>query len=100
MTLGIWAPLSSISFACYLIHPLFILIYLGWQETPIHYTDLNFVSSPDIPFHPGLFFQTCTIAPFPQMYLFFGHLVLSLGVSFALHVLIERPFLLLKLRST
>ncbi|CAF97150.1 unnamed protein product [Tetraodon nigroviridis] len=63
-------------FACYLIHPLFILTYLGWQETPIHYTDLNF------------------------MYLFFGHLVLSLGASFALHVLIERPFLLLKLSST
>ncbi|XP_056875366.1 O-acyltransferase like protein isoform X1 [Takifugu flavidus] len=76
MTLSIWVPLSNISFACYLIHPLFILIYLGWQETPIHYTDLNF------------------------MYLFFGHLVLSLGVSFALHLLIERPFLLLKLRST
>lgn len=55
MTLGVWLPLSSLSFACYLIHPLFILIYLGWQEAPIHYTDLNLVSSPNIPAHPALF---------------------------------------------
>lgn len=41
---GIWIPLSNISLACYLIHPLLILLYNGAQVTPFIYTDLNFVS--------------------------------------------------------
>ncbi|XP_035039785.2 O-acyltransferase like protein [Hippoglossus stenolepis] len=70
LSLGFWLPLSNISFACYLSHPIFIIIYIGLQETPIHYTDLNF------------------------MYMFLGHVVLTLVVSYVLTVLIEKPFLL------
>ncbi|XP_071321603.1 O-acyltransferase like protein isoform X2 [Trachinotus anak] len=73
---GLWVPISNISFACYLIHPVIMLVYLGLQETPIHYTDLNF------------------------MYLFLGHLVLSLVTSYMLTVLVEKPYLLLKCSRT
>ncbi|KAK7896535.1 hypothetical protein WMY93_021860 [Mugilogobius chulae] len=38
-----WMPFSNISFACYMTHPVFIIIYIGLQETPIHYSDINFV---------------------------------------------------------
>uniref|UniRef100_A0A8C6TB82 O-acyltransferase like n=1 Tax=Neogobius melanostomus TaxID=47308 RepID=A0A8C6TB82_9GOBI len=41
-----WRPFSNISFACYLTHPVFILIYIGVQETPIHYSDINFSIHP------------------------------------------------------
>ncbi|XP_076027890.1 O-acyltransferase like protein [Genypterus blacodes] len=72
LSLGLWVPLSNISFACYLTHPVFIILYIGLQETPIHYTDINF------------------------MYLFLGHVVLTLVVSYVFTVLIEKPYLLLK----
>uniref|UniRef100_A0A3B4FGK3 O-acyltransferase like n=1 Tax=Pundamilia nyererei TaxID=303518 RepID=A0A3B4FGK3_9CICH len=72
LSLTFWVPLSNISFACYLIHPVFIILYIGFQETPIHYTDINF------------------------MYLFLGHLVLTLAVSYMLTVLVEKPYLLPK----
>ncbi|XP_005456362.3 O-acyltransferase like protein isoform X1 [Oreochromis niloticus] len=72
LSLTFWVPLSNISFACYLIHPVFIILYIGFQETPIHYTDINF------------------------MYLFLGHLVLTLAVSCMLTVLVEKPYLLPK----
>ncbi|MEQ2277215.1 hypothetical protein XENORESO_021857 [Xenotaenia resolanae] len=75
LSFGFWVPLSNISFACYLIHPIFIILYNGLQETPMHYTDINF------------------------MYLFLGHLVLTLVFSSALTVLIEKPYLHLKHRS-
>ncbi|KAG8010776.1 O-acyltransferase like protein [Nibea albiflora] len=76
LSLGFWVPLSNISFACYLTHPVFIIFYIGLQETPIHYTDINF------------------------MYLFLGHLVLTLVVSYVFTVLIEKPYLLLHWNST
>ncbi|XP_062269146.1 O-acyltransferase like protein-like [Platichthys flesus] len=70
LSLGFWLPISNISFACYLSHPIFMRIYLGLQETPIHYTDLNF------------------------MYIFLGHVVLTLVGSYVLTVLIEKTYLL------
>uniref|UniRef100_A0A3B5AGR7 Nose resistant to fluoxetine protein 6-like n=1 Tax=Stegastes partitus TaxID=144197 RepID=A0A3B5AGR7_9TELE len=68
LSLSFWVPLSNISFACYLIHPVFIIAYIGLQETPIHYSDINF------------------------MYLFLGHLMLTLVVSYMLTVLVEKPY--------
>ncbi|XP_041667058.1 O-acyltransferase like protein [Cheilinus undulatus] len=76
LSLNVWVPLSNISFACYLAHPVFIILYIGLQETPIHYTDINF------------------------MYMFLGHLTLTLIVSYVLTVLIEKPYLNLKWSST
>ncbi|XP_028318990.1 O-acyltransferase like protein [Gouania willdenowi] len=72
LSMNVWVPLSNISFACYLIHPVFIILYIGLQDTPIHFTNINF------------------------MYLFLGHLVLTLVVSYVLNVLLEKPYLLLK----
>lgn len=71
-----WMPLSNISFACYLTHPVFIIIYTGLQETPIHYSDINF------------------------MYLFLGNLVLTLVVGFVFSVLVEKPYVLLKFSNS
>ncbi|CAL8279097.1 unnamed protein product [Merluccius merluccius] len=75
LSLGVWAPLSHISFSCYLIHPFLIILYNGKQETPIHYTDFNF------------------------MYLFMGHVTLTLVAGYALTVLVEKPYLFLKRMS-
>ncbi|XP_071385520.1 O-acyltransferase like protein [Centroberyx affinis] len=72
LSLGLWVPISNISFACYMVHPILINYYNGKQETPVHYTDINF------------------------MYLFSGHLAVSLVAGYVLTVLVEKPFLLLK----
>ncbi|KAM9820949.1 O-acyltransferase like protein-like [Neosynchiropus ocellatus] len=72
LSLKFWVPFSNLSFSCYLIHPLIVYLYLGLQETPIHYLDINF------------------------MYLFLGHVVLTLVLSYAMTVLVEKPFILLK----
>ncbi|KAM9338056.1 O-acyltransferase like protein [Symphorus nematophorus] len=76
LSMGFWLPLSNISFACYLTHPVFMIFYNGLLETPLHYTDINF------------------------MYLFFGHVVLTVVVSYVFTVMIEKPYLLLKCGST
>ncbi|XP_038844706.1 O-acyltransferase like protein [Salvelinus namaycush] len=72
LSLNLWVPLSNISFACYLIHPVLIILYNGKQETPIHYTDMNF------------------------FYLFLGHMILTVVIGYVLTVLVEKPYLFLK----
>uniref|UniRef100_UPI003AAFE7A5 uncharacterized protein n=1 Tax=Centroberyx gerrardi TaxID=166262 RepID=UPI003AAFE7A5 len=72
LSLGLWVPISNISFACYLVHPMLITYYNGKQETPMHYTDINF------------------------MYLFSGHLAVTLVAGYVLTVLVEKPFVFLK----
>ncbi|XP_053710695.1 O-acyltransferase like protein-like isoform X1 [Synchiropus splendidus] len=72
LSLKFWVPFSNLSYACYLIHPFIIFIYIGLQETPIHYLDINF------------------------MYLFLGHTALTIVLSYVMTVLVERPFILLK----
>ncbi|KPP74102.1 nose resistant to fluoxetine protein 6-like, partial [Scleropages formosus] len=72
LSLNVWVPLSNISFACYLIHPILIILYNGEQDTPIHYTDINF------------------------FYLFVGHMVLAVILGYVFTVLIEKPYLFLK----
>uniref|UniRef100_A0A667X459 O-acyltransferase like n=1 Tax=Myripristis murdjan TaxID=586833 RepID=A0A667X459_9TELE len=75
LSLGVWTPLSNISFACYLVHPIFITLYTDLLDTQAHYSDYNF------------------------WYLFNGNMLPTLVVSYALTVMVEKPFVLLKGRS-
>ncbi|XP_029442371.1 O-acyltransferase like protein-like [Rhinatrema bivittatum] len=67
----IWNFLAKISYACYLVHPIYVFTYYAIQETAFHYTDLN------------LFYQFC------------GHSVLAFITGFVFSVIIEKPFQLI-----
>ncbi|XP_039606416.1 O-acyltransferase like protein isoform X2 [Polypterus senegalus] len=72
LSLCFWRPLSNISFACYMVHPLIIIGYSMIQETGLQYTAWNL------------------------LYLFIGHSFLTVMSAFLLTLLVEKPFLYLK----
>ncbi|KAF3849195.1 hypothetical protein F7725_015692 [Dissostichus mawsoni] len=105
LSLGFWVPLSNIS---YLTHPIFMISYIGLQETAIHYSEITYVSQhlslsfikPNDDLFQILSLFICVSVSFSNLYLFLGHLVLTIASSYLFTMLVEKPFLLLKWRGT
>lgn len=65
---GGFVPLSRLTFVAYLIHPLLMYLYASYVRTPVYFSQ------------------------YVVVYLYFGHLCLTFGLSFFLSLAFEMPF--------
>ncbi|XP_064649593.1 nose resistant to fluoxetine protein 6-like [Lineus longissimus] len=64
-----WIPLSRLTYCAYLVHPIWIAIYVHYQRAPTHYDDITMV------------------------YLYVGNLFFSYVIAFGTSLLIEAPMI-------